>query len=138
MERHRLSDKLVEFYDKMAQWEMAVVKERTELTPSQMHTLEVIGTYKTMKMCDLAVRLGITTGTLTIGIDKLEQKGLVARKPHDSDKRVLLIVLTGRGHDVFEQHHKFHYRFTEEIVHDLPETEIEQFFLTLSKIVKRM
>lgn len=135
--RHKLSDKLVEFYDKMSSWENAVVKG-TDLTPAQMHTIEVIGTYKTMKMRELAARLGITTGTLTIGIDKLEKKGLVARKPHEHDRRSWLIVLTDAGHDIFEQHHRFHYDFIEEIVHDLSDDEIEQFSATLTKIVDRM
>ncbi len=135
--RHELSDKLVEFYDKMSSWENAVVKG-TDLTPAQMHTIEVIGTYKTMKMRELAARLGITTGTLTIGIDKLEKKGLVARKPHEHDRRSWLIVLTEAGEDIFEQHHRFHYDFIEEIVHDLSDEEIEQFSGTLKKIVDRM
>ena len=138
MERHKLADKLVEFYDKMSSWEVTMVKKRTDLTPAQMHAIEVIGTYRTMKMCVLAARLGITTGTLSIGIDKLEKKGLVVRKPHETDGRSLLIVLTEQGQKIFEQHHRFHYKFTEEIVNDLPEEEIEQFMSTLSKIVVRM
>ena len=65
-----------------------------------------------MNMKELASRLGITTGTLTVAVDRLEKLGLVAREPHQNDRRSFLVVLTGQGKEVYEKHHQFHHEFT--------------------------
>jgi len=137
MADHNIADMLMEFYDKMASWEGEVVRG-TELSPAQMHAIEIIGGDKAMKMRELAARLGITTGTLTVTIDKLEKKGLVARVAHESDRRSWLIVLTDKGQERFLEHHKFHHKFTEEITEDLSESETRLFAEMMAKIVARM
>lgn len=91
-----LSHQLIELYDKVSSWEHSVVKD-SGLSPAQMHTIEVIGHRKNLRMKELAERLGVTTGTLTIGVDNLEKLGLVARKPHDTDRRSYFVVLTDKG-----------------------------------------
>ncbi len=126
-----LSHQFAEFYDKIASWEHSIVKD-TGLSPVQMHTVEVIGHYQGLRMKELAERLGVTTGTLTVGIDKLEKMGLVARKPHENDRRSWLIVLTEKGTLMYEQHHRFHQEFTNEISRDLSDAQIT----TLSELLK--
>lgn len=137
MADHDIADMLMEFYDKMASWESEVVRG-TDLSPAQMHAIEVIGGHRAMKMRELATRLGITTGTLTVTIDKLEKRNLVARVPHERDRRSWLIVLTDEGQKKFQEHHKFHHEFTEEITEDLSESEACQFAEMMAKIVARM
>ncbi len=100
-----LSHQLTEFYDKMASWEHSIVKD-IGLSPAQMDTVEVVGHNQNMRMKELAEGLGVTTGTLTVGVDKLENLGLVERKPHESDRRSWLIVLTDCGKRMYEKHHK--------------------------------
>ena len=102
-----LSHQFAEFYDKISSWEYSIVKD-SGLSPAQMHTVEVIGHNQNMRMKELAERLGVTTGTLTVGVDKLEKMGLVERKPHEKDRRSWLIVLTEKGKLMYEQHHRFH------------------------------
>ena len=137
MADHNLADMLMEFYDKMASWESEVVRG-TELSPAQMHAIEVIGAHSAMKMRELASRLGITTGTLTVTVDKLEKRGLVARVAHEHDRRSWLIVLTDDGKEKFKEHHRFHHDFTSEITEDLSEEEAVQFACMMARIVKRM
>ncbi|MGB3210373.1 MAG: MarR family transcriptional regulator [Desulforhopalus sp.] len=132
-----LSHQLAEFYDKMASWEHSIVKD-SGLSPAQMHTVEIIGHNKDMRMKELAERLGVTTGTLTIGVDKLEKLGLVERKPHESDRRSWLIVLTDAGKQMYEQHHKYHQEFTNEISCDLTIEQITTLTVYLSIILKRL
>jgi DNA-binding MarR family transcriptional regulator len=126
-----LSHQFAEFYDKIASWEHSIVKD-TGLSPVQMHTVEVIGHNQGLRMKELALRLGVTTGTLTVGIDKLEKMGLVARMPHEKDRRSWLIVLTEQGNLMYAQHHKFHKEFTNEISRDLTDEQIT----TLSELLK--
>ncbi len=131
-----LSHQLAEFYDKMASWEHSIVKD-SGLSPAQMHTVEIIGHNQDMRMKELAERLGVTTGTLTVGVDKLEQLGLVERKPHESDRRSWLIVLTDKGKQMYEQHHKYHQEFTNEISRDLTLDQINNLTEHLAIILKR-
>ena len=132
-----LSHQLVEFYDKMASWEHSIVKD-SGLSPAQMHTVEIIGHNQDMRMKELAERLGVTTGTLTVGVDKLEKLGLVERKPHESDRRSWLIVLTDEGKEMYEQHHKYHQKFTNEISRDLALEQIDNLTGYLNIILKRL
>jgi DNA-binding MarR family transcriptional regulator len=80
----------------------------------------------------------VTTGTLTVGVDKLEKMGLVQRKPHENDRRSWLIVLTDEGKQMYEQHHKYHQQFTEEISQDLTLEQIEMFTTCFKSILKRL
>ncbi len=132
-----LSHQLAEFYDKMASWEHSVVKD-SGLSPAQMHTVEIIGHNQNMRMKELAGRLGVTTGSLTVGVDKLEKLGLVERKPHESDRRSWLIVLTDDGKQMYEQHHKYHQEFTNEISRDLTLEQINNLTEHLNIILKRL
>ncbi len=132
-----LSHQLAEFYDKMASWEHSIVKD-SGLSPAQMHTVEIIGHNQDMRMKELAERLGVTTGTLTVGVDKLEKLGLVERKPHESDRRSWLIVLTHEGKEMYEQHHKYHQEFTNEISRDLTLEQIKNLTEHLDIILKRL
>jgi len=132
-----LSHQLAEFYDKMASWEHSIVKD-SGLSPAQMHTVEIIGHNQDMRMKELAERLGVTTGTLTVGVDKLENLGLVERKPHESDRRSWLIVLTDEGKKMYAQHHKYHQDFTNEISRDLTLGQIETLTNHLDIMLKRL
>ncbi len=133
----RLSQQLVEFYDKINSWECSVVRG-SGLSPAQVHTIEVIGHQQNMRMKELAERLGITTGTLTVAVDKLEKKGLVIRKPHEHDRRSWLVALTEKGQITFAQHHRFHNDFTEEISAGLTHEEVTQLSHLIAKLLARM
>jgi DNA-binding MarR family transcriptional regulator len=46
--------------------------------------------------------LGLTSGTISVRMDRLEEQGLVERRPDAGDRRSTLIVLTDRGQALFE------------------------------------
>lgn len=120
----KLTEYIIEFYDKLSSWEHSVVKE-SSLSPAQAHTIEVIGHNKDLNMKELASRLGVTTGTLTVGVDRLQKLGLVTREPHKNDRRSYLVVLTEQGKEVYEQHHQYHCEYTRQILEDLEPQEME-------------
>jgi DNA-binding MarR family transcriptional regulator len=132
-----LSQKFMEFYDKLSSWEHSVVKD-SGLSPAQMHTIEVIGHHKNLMMRELADRLGITTGTLTVAVDRLEKLSMVKRMPHEHDRRSWLIVLTEKGKQMYEQHNKHHEEFTQEIAHDLTNKEIETLYQLMDRVLQRL
>ena len=51
----------------------------------------------------LATALEVSPRNVTLLVDTLEGLGLVARRPHPSDRRAVLVTLTGRGHDVMSR-----------------------------------
>lgn len=133
----RLSHQLVEFYEKISSWEQDVVKS-SGLSTAQMHTIEIVGHSVSLRMKELAGKMGVTTGTLTVMIDRLEEQGLLRRTPHETDRRSWLVELTEEGSALFDQHHQYHLRLTEEITAPLSSQEQEMFTVILEKIVSQI
>jgi DNA-binding MarR family transcriptional regulator len=131
-----LARNIVEFYEKLSSWEHEVVRG-SDLTPNQMHAIEIIGHEKSLRMKELAEKLGVTTGTLTVTVDRLEHKGLIERQPHETDRRSYRVVLTPDGKKHFKKHHEFHVKLTEEIVSALTPEELECFNVVLGKVVQQ-
>ena len=132
-----LSKIIVEFYEKMSAWEDIAVKD-SGLTTAQNHTIEIVGHEGTIKMKELANKIGVTTGTLTSSIDRLEEKQLLKRIPHESDRRSYLIELTEEGKKVYIQHHTHHLNLTRELMTEFTEEEQNAFYEAMRRIVKSM
>jgi DNA-binding MarR family transcriptional regulator len=133
----QLSDLLIEFYEKLTSWEQSVVRD-TPLTLPQMHTLEILGQQSPLRMKELAAKMGVTTGTLTVGIDRLEKQGLVARIPHETDRRSILVALTEAGQELYCEHHAHHLHLTREIQAALTPEETEQLASILTKLTQAL
>lgn len=140
-ETARLSHQLIELYERLSSWEQEVVRA-SGLSTAQMHTIEIVG-HEThdgaaLRMKELAGKMGVTTGSLTVMIDRLEQQGLLKRTPHETDRRSYLIALTAKGQGLFAEHHQYHLRLTEEITATLSPEEQELLSGVLEKIIGRM
>ena len=133
----RLSHQLIELYEKISSWEHSVVKG-TGLSPAQMHAIEIIGHEKSPRMKELAEKMGVTTGSLTVMVDRLEQKGFLERRPHESDRRSFLVVLTDKGRKHFKKHHQYHLKLTQDAMATLNPDEQQQFAGALEKILQRL
>ncbi|GIU15705.1 MULTISPECIES: MarR family winged helix-turn-helix transcriptional regulator [unclassified Shewanella] len=116
---------MIEFYEKLSSWEMAVVKDKGFSLPL-VHTVEILGLNGPMRMKELAQKIGITTGTLTVQVDKMVDAGLVIRTPHASDRRSILVELTESGQLMFEEHDKLHIQLTQDLTAKFTETERTQ------------
>lgn len=129
----RLNQALTEFYDKMSSWEQSVVKE-TGYTLAQVHTIEVLGNHGALRMKELAEKLAITTGTLTVQIEKLVKANLVERCEHPEDRRVILVRLTPAGKEIHEHHNQLHQQLVQTLTRDFESTQIEQLTASIVKI----
>jgi DNA-binding MarR family transcriptional regulator len=128
-----LSALIIEFYEKLSSWEHDVVRG-SSLTLPQMHTLEILGQHASLRMKELAAKMGVTTGTLTVTVDRLEKAGLVARAPNESDRRSFLVELTPRGREIFEDHHALHLDLTRQMAASLAGDETEAMAAILRKL----
>ena len=133
----RLSQDIIELYERISSWEQTVVRD-SGLSPAQMHAVEIIGHEGELRMKELAAKMGVTTGTLTVMVDRLEGLGLVTRQPHASDRRSFLVVLTDKGRRHFRQHQALHLELTREMVAGLGPEEVETFSRILTAILARV
>lgn len=130
-----LNHAIIEFYEKLSSWEMAVVKDNGFSLP-QVHIVEILGLNGPMRMKELAAKIGVTTGTLTVQIDKMVKAGLVLRRAHETDRRSILVELTAPGQMMFEEHDKLHMQLTTDLTVKFSETERMQMLDFFNRINK--
>lgn len=120
-----------------------IIKEETvsvnslsshRLTISEMHTLEAIGCEQDTPMSRIASALGITTGTLTVSVNRLIQKGLAQRNKKDNDRRIVYVTLTEDGKRIVHAHKLFHIKLTGRAISGLSDNELE----LLPKLLKNI
>jgi DNA-binding MarR family transcriptional regulator len=73
------------------------------LTHAQFDIIATLGNTPGMTYKELGQKTLITKGTLTGVIERLEQKGLVARERNSEDKRSFFVRLTPKGEDTFRE-----------------------------------
>jgi MarR family transcriptional regulator, 2-MHQ and catechol-resistance regulon repressor len=75
-----------------------------DLTGAQFGVLRIVGEAGPggIKLSDIGEQLFVTCGNVTGLVDRLEERGLLARVPHADDRRVLLAQLTPAGQEIFE------------------------------------
>ncbi|BEI24980.1 MarR family transcriptional regulator [Vibrio fluvialis] len=130
-----LNNLITEFYDKMSSWELSVVKE-TGYSLAQIHTLEVLGSHGAMRMKELANRLSITTGTLTVQVEKLVQAGLIERQSLEGDRRSIVVDLTDQGQNVYREHNALHIALTQDLTRHFTEQQHQALVQMLTQMNK--
>ena len=82
--------------------------ERHELSLSEFGVLEVLYSKGRLLVGEIGNRVLLTSGSTTYVIDKLEERGLVVRRPCAEDRRALHVELTEKGREliagIFPQH----------------------------------
>lgn len=129
----QLNHLIIEFYDKMSSWEQSVVKE-TGYTLAQVHTIEVLGNHGSMRMKELADKLGITTGTLTVQVERLVKAGMIERCPHHEDRRSILVALTQQGEALHHHHNDLHMKLTQDLTRHIDPKQRDMLISCLEKI----
>ena len=110
IEEQEMADCLVRILENVILTEEKSIRQGyfSNLSIAEMHTLDAIGPYEARTMTETANSLGITTGTLTVSIDRLVRKGYVTRKRDENDRRIVRISLTREGKIASRMHGKFH------------------------------
>lgn len=115
--------------------ERAVITEEfKDITNNDMHIIDAVGIDSLRRMSEIAGRLGVTVGTLTTNMNSLEKKGYIKRKRSETDKRVVLAVLTDKGKKAYFHHRDFHKKMIKSIVKDLYEDEMKAIIKGLTNL----
>ena len=92
---------------------------------------------RALSPAELAERTGVTRATITGLVDTLERAGLVTRKPHHDDRRMLSVDLTPRGERLLVEVLPGHFRRMAWLMEPLSERERKVFVGLLSKVMQR-
>jgi len=130
-----LNESLLEFFDRFTSWESSVIQSGS-LKISDAHAIEILGHYGEMNMKELAKRLGVTTGTTTVTVDRLERGGFACRKQAASDRRSYIIELTDAGRAAYLEHHRHHLHLAHDLISNLGEQDAKFLLLLLRKAVE--
>ena len=133
-----INELLVQLFNDILQIEEKSLKEGiiSDLSITEIHTIEAIGMYAEKSMSEVAQILKITVGTLTTAINKLIKKEYVERKRIEEDRRVVLVKLTKKGKLAYRIHEKFHHDMVNTAIDVLSEEEEEVLISSLDKINK--
>lgn len=125
------------FYDILHIEEKSIKNtEFNDLSITEIHTIEAIGTEGNRTMGEIAHDLRITVGTLTTAINRLIKKGYAERKRIEEDRRVVLVSLTDTGKAVFKAHGDFHKEMIDDIMKNFEGHELEILTNALGKATR--
>lgn len=131
-----INELLVQLFNDVLQIEEQSLKNGvlSELSITEVHTIEAIGMYTERTMSEIAQKLKITVGTLTTAVNKLIKKGYVERKRIEEDRRVVLVKLTKKGKLAYRIHDKFHKEMVNTAIDGLSLEEEKLLISSLNKI----
>ncbi|MBZ4682617.1 MAG: hypothetical protein PWP46_645 [Fusobacteriaceae bacterium] len=126
------------FYKLFYETEELILKQGIKcLTTTELHVVEAIGN-DSLTMNELSDRLGITMGTATVAINKLNDKGFINRKRSDKDRRKVYVELSEKGLKALKYHETFHQDIISKITKNLSNNELETFTTIFGKILNNL
>lgn len=108
----------------------------TDVSVNEAHTVDAIGYYVPKTMSEVASKLEITMGTLTVAINHLVKKGYVKKEKNPKDRRVFMLSLTDKGKNLYKVHQSFHFDLVKNLILDLSDYEADMFIEALSSLNK--
>lgn len=128
--KEELNSFLVKSFNYLLQSEEKAMEHisHKKVSLKEIHLIEQIG--KSVETNEntagfIAKSLGITLGTLTVATNTLILKGLVKRVKKDSDKRIVRLILTKEGENIYNKHANYHNELTTSVINNLSENELK-------------
>jgi len=130
-----VNELLVDIFNRILAIEGESLKEKgVKLSMSEIHVLEAITKTDEATMTNVANKLGITVGSLTVSVNTLYQKGYVSRERDPDDRRKVIIDILPKAEEVLEKHNDFHNEMINSIFNDLKLEEDELLISSLRKL----
>lgn len=109
-----------------------------DLSLTELHVLEAVAAAQAEGgrpgTAQLAARLGVTGGTVTVAVNTLEQKGYVLRARSRQDRRRVCVELTPAARPVLEAHAAFHRRLVRRACTRLDEGQTDALCTALADL----
>jgi MarR family 2-MHQ and catechol resistance regulon transcriptional repressor len=71
----------------------------------------------------IGAKVRLTSGSISVAVDRLERRGLVERRGDPADHRTRLVTLTPKGRELIECAFEAHARAMEDLASRLPDSE---------------
>jgi DNA-binding MarR family transcriptional regulator len=105
------------------------------ISPAQMTLLEKIAKDPGCGVQDIADHLGISPPTVSVGVSKLEESGMVERKPNPEDGRSVQFFPTDKGESLHDKFHKSRLRKFRRLLAGLDSQEQEALLQLLERAI---
>lgn len=135
--RKLLNELLVELFNYILLLEERNLKVHglKKLSITEIHIIEAIHKVKVPSMTEVAQKLMVTVGTLSTSVNRLIQKGFVASRRSEQDRRVVLLSLTQKGEEALKIHDDFHEKMIDNILENTKFNEDELLINSLQKLM---
>jgi DNA-binding MarR family transcriptional regulator len=107
-----------------------------DLTYAQSQVLFHVADHRECPMGDVAKTFGVTLPAVTHIVDRLEQKGLLARGDHPTDRRVCVLGLTRRGEALVRELHVMRLSALEGVLAPMSASDRERVLSGLETLVE--
>ena len=104
------------------------------MTVAQAATLEALAE-RGLRLSELGRRLGITPSTLTRNLGRLEERGLVRKRPDPRDGRAQTVSLTRRGREAAEDVRRQELVFARSVLDRLPRASAEEALSIIEELM---
>ncbi len=104
--------------------------EEVGISSAQLALLEWVATAPGCTLQDIADGLALTPPTVSVGMRKLEETGLLERQPHPADGRAWQFTLTAAGSELWARVQRYRRQKAERLLAGLTSEE-QQTLLTL-------
>jgi len=108
--------------------------KQTKLGDSDFRVLEVLLHKGPLPVNTIGPKVWLTPGSISVAVDRLVKKGLVARKEHSRDRRVRQVELTPKGRALITRGFREHAAAMENVARPLSTKER----LTLQHLLKKL
>lgn len=113
---------------------MADLYRKLGLTVGGWRTLSLIGRYEPIHPSSIAERTSVDPDKVTRAVDRLVDKGLVARKIDKLDRRRVVLTLTARGRRVHAEIDQVRRAVEEKFLSVLTKDELKGFNAVMDKL----
>jgi DNA-binding MarR family transcriptional regulator len=105
-----------------------------KLVPAHAGILRILGATPAITQQALATELGTLPSRLVALMDELESKGLLERRPHESDRRSYALHLTDAGQSTLQAIGRIAREHQQTLLADLSEEEQQQLAALLQRV----
>ena len=111
-----------------------VALEPLDIDPKEFLLLRFVAVHEGQSQQALAERMGVPPSRMVALVDRLEENGLLERRPHPDDRRIRALHLTAEGIDVLGRAGKIAVGFEGQLCSSLDERERDQLIDLLQKL----
>jgi|GEM_PF-771802 len=105
-------------------------------THAQYRVLALANRRDHWRMSDLAKRMALSPGSLTLMMDRLIEDGLISRGRSDKDRRVVIVRITEKGRSLLLERRAGLHRMAAGYISRLSDSEREELLQAISTLVR--